>query len=44
MPAEMFGKPLAQRALPDPTRTVYFGLQTWEEMLIGYFEVIWDQG
>jgi peroxiredoxin len=28
---------------PDPTRMVTFGLQTDEEMLIGYFEVIWDQ-
>ncbi len=28
---------------PDPTKTVYFGLQSEEEMLIGYFEVIWDQ-
>ena len=28
---------------PDPDQTVYFGLQTWEEMIIGYFEVIWDQ-
>jgi hypothetical protein len=26
---------------PDPTQPVYFGLQTHEEMLIGYFEVIW---
>ena len=28
---------------PDPTQTVYFGLQTDEEMLIGYFEAIWDR-
>jgi hypothetical protein len=28
---------------PDPSRTVYFGLQTDEEMLIGYFEAVWDQ-
>lgn len=24
---------------PDPTKTVYFGEQTWEEMMIGFFEV-----
>jgi mono/diheme cytochrome c family protein len=27
---------------PDPSQTVYFGLQTFEEMMIGYFEVAWD--
>lgn len=27
---------------PDAQQAVYFGLQTDEEMLIGYFEVIWD--
>ena len=27
---------------PDPKRTVYFGLQSEEEMFIGYFEVIWN--
>jgi hypothetical protein len=26
---------------PDPTKTVYFGLQTEEEMMIGYYEVVW---
>jgi hypothetical protein len=24
---------------PDPTKTVYFGEQTWEEMMIGFFDV-----
>ncbi len=24
---------------PDPSKTVYFGEQTWEEMMIGFFEV-----
>ncbi len=24
---------------PDPTKTVYFGEQTWEEMMFGFFEV-----
>ena len=27
---------------PDSSATVYFGLQTDEEMMIGYFEAIWD--
>ena len=26
-------------ANPDPTRTVHWGDQTWEEMMIGYFDV-----
>ena len=29
-------------ANPDPTQTVWFGLQTYEEMMIGYFEAVWD--
>ncbi len=24
---------------PDPTKTVYFGEQTWDEMMIGFFEM-----
>lgn len=28
---------------PDPEQTVYFGLQTDDEMFIGYFEAVWDQ-
>lgn len=28
---------------PDPDRTIYFGLQSEEEMMIPYFEVIWDR-
>ncbi len=28
---------------PDPGQTVYFGLQSDDEMMIGYFEVIWEQ-
>ena len=27
---------------PDPSKTVYFGLQSDEEMMIGYFEAVWD--
>ena len=27
---------------PDPDQTVWFGLQSEEEMFIGYFEAIWD--
>ena len=26
---------------PDPDQEVYFGLQTFEEMMIGYYDVIW---
>jgi hypothetical protein len=26
---------------PDPTKTVYFGLQSEDEMMIGYYEVVW---
>jgi hypothetical protein len=26
---------------PDPGKTVYFGLQSDEEMMIGYFDVVW---
>jgi mono/diheme cytochrome c family protein len=26
---------------PDPTKDVFFGLQSTEEMMIGYFEVVW---
>ena len=29
-------------ANPDPTKTVYWGDQTWEEMMIGYFDVAVD--
>jgi len=29
---------------PDPNQSVYFGLQTHEEMVIGYFEVVWRPG
>jgi mono/diheme cytochrome c family protein len=28
-------------ANPDPTKDVYFGLQSTDEMMIGYFEVVW---
>jgi len=28
---------------PDPNKTIYFGLQSEEEMMIPYFEVIWDR-
>jgi len=26
---------------PDPTKDVFFGLQSTDEMMIGYFEVVW---
>lgn len=26
---------------PDPSKTVYFGLQSDDEMMIGYYEVVW---
>ncbi len=25
---------------PDPTQTVHFGLQSWDEMVVGYFTTI----
>jgi len=28
-------------ANPDPAKTVFFGLQSDEEMMIGYYEVVW---
>jgi hypothetical protein len=37
-----FDNSASNPANPDPAQTVYFGLQTHEEMMIGYFEVIWD--
>ncbi len=39
-----FDNSAANPANPDPSQTVYFGLQTHEEMLIGYFEVTWHPG
>ncbi len=27
---------------PNPNQTVWFGLQSEEEMFIGFFEAIWD--
>ena len=32
----------ANPANPDPKREVFFGLQSDEEMFIGFFEVIWN--
>ncbi|MFN0051019.1 MAG: redoxin domain-containing protein [Planctomycetales bacterium] len=29
-------------ANPDPTKTVGWGDQTWEEMMIGYVDCVWD--
>ena len=37
-----FDNSKANRANPDPSQTVWFGLQTFEEMMIGYFEAVWD--
>ncbi len=28
---------------PDPARKVYWGDQTWQEMLIGWADVVWDK-
>jgi hypothetical protein len=28
---------------PDPSATVRWGDQTWEEMMIGYFSIIWAE-
>ena len=29
------------RANPDPAKSVIFGLQSSDEMMIGYYEVVW---
>ena len=31
-------------ANPDPTATVRWGDQTWEEMMLGYMNVVWEAG
>ena len=31
----------ANPANPDPAKNVFFGLQSNEEMMIGYYEVVW---
>jgi hypothetical protein len=28
---------------PDPTKTVYFGLQSWEEMMVGWVSYVWER-
>jgi thiol-disulfide isomerase/thioredoxin len=28
---------------PDPEKTVYFGLQTWEEMMVGWVAYVWER-
>jgi hypothetical protein len=28
---------------PDPDKTVYFGLQTWEEMMVGWVAYVWER-
>jgi hypothetical protein len=33
-----FDNSAANPANPDPTKTVHFGEQTWDEMMIGYFD------
>ncbi|MSR58270.1 MAG: redoxin domain-containing protein [Planctomycetaceae bacterium] len=30
-------------ANPDPSKPVFWGDQTWEEMMIGYVDYVWDQ-
>lgn len=37
-----FDNSAANPANPDPTRRVHFGLQSWEEMFIGFFEAADD--
>jgi len=37
-----FDNSSANPANPDPTRRVTWGDQTWEEMMIGYFDYTWD--
>jgi hypothetical protein len=27
---------------PDPTKKVFFGLQSWEEMMVGYVSFVWE--
>jgi hypothetical protein len=36
----VFDNSKENRANPDPTRTVPFGEQTWDEMMIGYMDII----
>jgi mono/diheme cytochrome c family protein len=33
----------ANPANPDPTKQVYWGDQTWEEMMIGWVDFVWEQ-
>lgn len=35
-----FDNSAGNRLNPDPTQTVRFGLQTWEEMMVGYYTTI----
>jgi hypothetical protein len=28
---------------PDPTKSIYWGDQTWDEMMIGYMDYYWDE-
>jgi hypothetical protein len=28
---------------PDPAKTVYFGLQSWEEMMVGWVSYVWER-
>jgi len=30
-------------ANPDPSKPVFWGDQTWEEMMIGYVDFVWDE-
>ncbi|MBI2421744.1 MAG: hypothetical protein HYV27_02860 [Candidatus Hydrogenedentes bacterium] len=40
-----FDNSTANPANPDPSTTVYWGDQTWEEMMIGWFSLVWgDRG
>jgi hypothetical protein len=29
---------------PDPSKPVFWGDQTWEEMMVGWFDFYWDEG
>jgi hypothetical protein len=38
-----FDNSKANKANPDPTKEVYWGDQTWEEMMIGFVDFMWEQ-
>ncbi len=38
-----FDNSAANKANPDPTKEVTWGDQTWEEMMIGWIDFVWEQ-